>query len=88
MYVPRAMYSLRMSFWTVPCSALAATPCRRADRHVEGEQDGGGGVDRHRRRDPLERDALEAARRMSSSEAIDDADPADLAARPSAWSGS
>jgi hypothetical protein len=30
MYVPRATYSLRMSFCTVPVSALAATPCRFA----------------------------------------------------------
>ena len=29
-YVPRAMYSLRMSFWTVPDSELQATPCLRA----------------------------------------------------------
>ena len=27
MYVPRAMYSLRMSFWIVPRSALAGVPC-------------------------------------------------------------
>ena len=30
MYVPRATYSFRMSFWTVPDSAAGATPCRRA----------------------------------------------------------
>ena len=30
MYVPRAMYSLRMSFWIVPLSALGSTPCLRA----------------------------------------------------------
>src|SRR2546429_956818 len=27
MYVPRAMNSLRMSFWTVPCSLPRGTPC-------------------------------------------------------------
>jgi len=30
MYVPRAMYSLRMSFWIVPLSLSAVTPWRRA----------------------------------------------------------
>ena len=30
MYVPRAMYSLRMSFCTVPESVAGATPCRFA----------------------------------------------------------
>ena len=29
MYVPRAMYSLRMSFWTVPRSFSGPTPWRR-----------------------------------------------------------
>jgi hypothetical protein len=29
-YVPRAMYSFRMSFWIVPRSFSAATPCRSA----------------------------------------------------------
>ena len=27
MYVPRAMYSFRMSFWIVPRSSFGATPC-------------------------------------------------------------
>ena len=27
MYVPRAMYSLRMSFWMVPFRAVLSTPC-------------------------------------------------------------
>jgi hypothetical protein len=30
MYVPRAMYSLRTSFWIVPRSFAAATPCSSA----------------------------------------------------------
>ena len=29
-YVPRAMYSFRMSFWTVPESFPQSTPCLRA----------------------------------------------------------
>ena len=30
MYVPRAMYSLRMSFWIVPPSRSPGTPCSSA----------------------------------------------------------
>ncbi len=30
MYVPRARYSLTMSFWVVPCSAERGTPCSSA----------------------------------------------------------
>ena len=30
MYVPRAMYSLRMSFWIVPPIFDAGTPCSSA----------------------------------------------------------
>ena len=30
MYVPRAMYSFKMSFWIVPLIALAGTPCSSA----------------------------------------------------------
>src|SRR5205809_211364 len=30
MYVPRAMYSFRMSFWVVPPTRSAGTPCRLA----------------------------------------------------------
>ena len=30
MYVPRAAYSFSMSFWTVPPSSAAATPCSSA----------------------------------------------------------
>ena len=30
MYVPRAMYSFRMSFWIVPVSASPGTPCSSA----------------------------------------------------------
>ena len=30
MYVPRAMYSLRMSFWVVPLTRSWGTPWRRA----------------------------------------------------------
>jgi hypothetical protein len=30
MYVPRDRYSLMMSFWVVPCSALKGAPCSSA----------------------------------------------------------
>ena len=30
MYVPRARYSLTMSFWVVPCSDASGTPCSSA----------------------------------------------------------
>jgi hypothetical protein len=30
MYVPRATYSFRMSFWTVPRSSVLGTPCSSA----------------------------------------------------------
>ena len=30
MYVPRAMYSLRMSFWVVPLMRSRGTPCASA----------------------------------------------------------
>ena len=73
MYVPRAMYSLSMSFWIVPASAVAGTALRFGHRDVEREQDGGRRVDRHRRRDLVEREALEQ-RSMSSTVEIGDAD--------------
>ena len=78
MYVPRARYSLRMSFCTVPDSFARSMPWRSAMRDVHGQQDDGRGVDRHRRRHPLERDAVEQLRHVV--ERIDrDADPPDLA---------
>jgi hypothetical protein len=40
MYVPRAMYSLRTSFWTVPGEPVARHALLVGERHVEREQDG------------------------------------------------
>ena len=48
-----------MSFWVVPWSAARSTPFSSADGHVERQQPGGGGVDRHRRVHLVERDAVE-----------------------------
>ena len=80
MYVPRAMYSLRMSFWMVPRSCAGADALLLADRDVEREQGRRGRVDRHRRRDLGERDAVEEDAHVV--ERVDrDADPADLALR-------
>ena len=80
MYVPRAMYSLRMSFWVVPAIALARDALGLGGRHVQGEQDRRRGVDRHRGADLAERQAVEQDRHVG--EARDrDADPADLPLR-------
>ena len=80
MYVPRAMYSLRMSFWIVPRSCVARDALLLGDRDVEREQHRRGRVDRHRRRDLVERDAVEQHAHVV--ERVDrDADAADLAAR-------
>ena len=59
MKFPRAMYSLRMSFWTVPRSLLRRDALLLADELVEQQQHRRGRVDRHRRRDLVERDAVE-----------------------------
>ena len=59
MNVPRATYSFRMSFWTVPDSADrcdAAASCRR---DVHREQDDRRRVDGHRGRHAVEWDAVE-----------------------------
>ena len=41
-YVPRAMYSLRMSFWIVPESAFIGTPCFSATAmYIERSTDAG-----------------------------------------------
>ena len=69
-----------MSFCTVPDSAASGTPCRRADRDVEGEQDDRRRVDRHRGGHAVERDAVEQL--LHVVEAVDGhADAADLALR-------
>ena len=78
MYVPRAMYSFRMSFWIVPESAAGSTPWRLATATYKREQDDGRRVDGHRRRDPVERDAVE--QRGHVVDRVDgDADASDLA---------
>ncbi len=59
MKFPRAMYSLRMSFWVVPRSCSAGDALLLADELVEQQQGGGRRVDRHRRGHLVERDAVE-----------------------------
>ena len=59
MKFPRAAYSLRMSFWTVPRSDVRRHALLLADELVQQHQDRGGRVDRHRRRDLVERDLVE-----------------------------
>ena len=74
------MYSLRMSFWIVPVSAAAGDALLLADELVEQQQQRGGGVDGHRRRDLVERDAVEEHAHVVDR--VDrDADLADLAVR-------
>ena len=59
---------------------LLGYPATTGHRDVERQQDGRGGVDRHRGRDPLEGDAVEQG--LHVLEAVDgDADPAHLAER-------
>ena len=70
MYVPRAAYSLRMSFWIVPESFdhVDAAPLR--DDQQQREEDRRRRVDGHRDRDAVERDLRRAAspcRRSSRS---------------------
>ena len=78
MNVPRATYSFSTSFWAVPETFSRATPCLSADRDVHRDQHRSGGVDRHRGRDPVERDAVE--HRLHVGQRVDrDADLADLA---------
>ena len=79
MWVPRAMYSLRMSFWTVPPIAVPRNPLFLRHCQVHGQEDRRRRVDRHRGRDPAERNAVE--QRPHVVDAVDgDADPSDLAA--------
>ena len=59
MYVPRAMYSLRMSFWIVPRSCVRRDALTTTDRLVEGQQDGRRGIDGHRGAHPVEADPVE-----------------------------
>ena len=59
MYVPRAMYSLRMSFWIVPPIGRRRHALLLGDELVEQQQDRRRRVDRHRRRDLVERQVVE-----------------------------
>ena len=69
-----------MSFWVVPWSAPAVDAVLLGHGHVEREQPGGRGVDRHRRVHLVERDAVE--QRVHVALVGDrDADLAHLAAR-------
>ena len=72
------MYSLRMSFCTVPESLPTSAPVALGDGDVEREQDGGGGVDGHRGGDLFKGDAVEEP--LHVFDGIDgDADFADFA---------
>ena len=53
------MYSLRMSFWIVPCSLSMGDALPLGRRDVEAEQHRGRAVDRHRGGDLVERDPVE-----------------------------
>ncbi len=80
MYVPRAMYSLRMSFWIVPLSRSPGDPVLLRDQLVEQQQDAARRVDRHRRGDLVQRDVAEQPAHVLDR--VDrHADLADLAAR-------
>ena len=80
MYVPRAMYSLRMSFCTVPESFARAIPRSFGDDDVHREQRRRRRVDRHRRRHLVERNLGE--QRVHVVDRVDrDAHAADLAQR-------
>ena len=78
MKFPRAMYSLRMSFWVVPRSCSDGHALLLADQLVEQQQHRGRRVDRHRRRDLVERDLVERGPHVVDR--VDrDPGPADLA---------
>ena len=69
-----------MSFWVVPWSVLGVDPVLLRDDHVEREQPGRGGVDRHRRVHLVERDAVHQGVHVALVRHRH-ADLADLAAR-------
>jgi len=80
MYVPRAMYSFKTSFCTVPEIFARLAPCFLANRHVEAKQNRRGGVNSHRSGKLFERNAVE--KRFHIFERIDrDADFADFTKR-------
>ena len=64
-----AMYSLRMSVWTVPRSRSSGDALLLADAGVERQQHRGRAVDRHRGRDLAERDPVE--QRLHVGERVD-----------------
>ena len=74
------MYSLRMSFWVVPPIAARGHALGLGRRDVQGQQDRRRGVDRHRRADLAERQAVEQDRHVGQA-GDRHADPADLALR-------
>ena len=80
MYVPRAMYSLRMSFWVVPADPVPRDALGLGGGDVERQQDRRRGVDRHRGADLAERQPVEQDRHVGKA-ADRHADPADLALR-------
>ena len=72
------MYSLRMSFWIVPLISRGRHALLLGHQLVQQQQDRAGGVDRHARRDRVERDVGEQHPHVG--ERVDgDADLADLA---------
>ena len=72
MYVPRAMYSLRMSFWIVPLSAVTSDAALFGHGEIHREQRRSGCVDRHRRAHLVER---KPARRTCMSSSVSMATP-------------
>ena len=74
------MNSLRMSFWIVPDSVFQSAPCFSATDEVHREQHRRRRVDRHRRRDVAERDAVEQPLHVGERHDADAALP-DLAER-------
>ena len=75
-----AMNSLRQSFWTVPPMLVARDAALVGERDVEREEHDRRAVDGHRRRDLVERDAVEED--LHVAQRVDrDAAHADLAER-------
>ncbi len=78
MYVPRAMYSLRMSFWVVPLIWARGYALLLGRGDVQRQQDRGRGVDRHGCTDSAEGQAVEENLHVRQR-ADRDADSPDLA---------
>ena len=75
-------YSLSTSFWAVPGSVAAGTPCLPARDDVHRDQHGRRRVDRHRGRDRGRAGCRRTRVSMSASESIATPDPPDLARGP------